>query len=708
MSVRLVILSFVCFTAHFLFPHSTAAQHPCGQGEVLENWWHQHPDHQTQYEQLVHKIAQFAKRHPKSTDQRGGVVYTIPVVFHVLHLGGSENISEAQIRDQIRILNRDFQKRNADTTNVVKAFQNNIANVGFEFQLASIDPNGKCTNGIVRHYTRKTFWDANKLEDFIYSWPRERYLNVYVVRSINIAPAYTFLPGVPIPPEADVIVCQSDLIGSIGTANGANTRVLTHEVGHWFGLPHIWGLTNAPGVQCGDDFVDDTPLTKGFVTCSISNSIVCTPGVEENVQNYMDYTPCKLMFTNGQSDYMHATIEMGINGRDYLVSEDNLIATGVISGNACKVLADFYSLQNQVCKDGSLTFVSLSQKGAAGGTLKWTMPGAIPETAIDSVVAITFPTAGTFTVKLVVSGPNGTDSISRNVLVIDGSNGQLLPRQIAFDNGLPSDLKVINADADAVKWETRNDIGANNTLGCIHLQNFGATNTAGYRDYFETDFFNLSAATKPVLSFYYAYARKFSNQSDSFRVEYSLDCGITWNNAPGVTPLPSMAISTGGISNTAFTPTAPSQWRKMTLGSTFQNLMRGKPSVKFRFYFKSDPNVNGSNNFYLDEINLTDELPTGLASWAEDALQVFPNPANGVLHLQFPSEDAALGAQIELRNLLGNVMHQQSTDAASGGQTRVVWENSSALVPGIYFLVVKKEGYQDAVKKIVIGTTAEG
>lgn len=708
MSFRFVIHCFVSLAANLLFSPATFAQHQCGQSEVLEQWWHHHPEHRHQYEQLARRTSQWSKHSPKSGDQRAEVVYTIPVVFHILHLGGSENISDAQIRDQIRILNRDYQRRNADTTNVVKAFQNNIANVGFEFQLASIDPNGKCTNGIVRHYTRKTLWDANKLEDFIYSWPRERYLNVYVVRSINIAPAYTFLPGVPIPPEADAIVCQADLIGSIGTANGANSRVLTHEVGHWFGLPHIWGITNAPGVECGDDFVDDTPITKGFITCSVSNSIVCAPGVEENVQNYMDYSPCKLMFTNGQSDYMHATIEMGINGRDYLVSEENLELTGVKSGNSCKVYADYFSLQNQVCKDGSLTFVSLSQKGAAGGTLKWTMPGAIPETSSDSVVTITFPKAGTFTIKLVVAGPNGVDSISRNVLVIDGSNGQLLPKQIAFENGLPADIKIINVDADVVKWETRDDIGANNTKGCIALQNFGASNTAGYRDYFETDYFNLESATKPVLSFYYAYARKFSNQADSFRVEYSFDCGTTWSNVPGVTPLPSMAISTGGISANAFTPTASNQWRKMTLGSTFQNIMRGKPSVKFRFYFKSDPNVNGSNNIFIDEINLTDELPTGLASWTEDELQVFPNPSNGMLHLQFPSEEAARGSCIELRNMVGNVMHRQSMDPASGAQSRVVWDTASALVPGVYFLVVKKEGYRDAVKKVVIANVAEG
>lgn len=69
----------------------------------------------------------------------------------------------------------------------------------------------------------------------------DKYLNFYIVKSINIAPAYTFLPDIGIPEYADAIVCESRLVGSIGTATSANSRVLTHEVGHWFGLPHIWG-----------------------------------------------------------------------------------------------------------------------------------------------------------------------------------------------------------------------------------------------------------------------------------------------------------------------------------------------------------------------------------------------------------------------------------------------------------------------------------
>ena len=53
---------------------------------------------------------ELANPQPKSA----GTIYYIPVVFHVLHMNGSENISDEQIYDAIRVLNEDFSGSNAD------------------------------------------------------------------------------------------------------------------------------------------------------------------------------------------------------------------------------------------------------------------------------------------------------------------------------------------------------------------------------------------------------------------------------------------------------------------------------------------------------------------------------------------------------------------------------------------------------------------
>ncbi len=647
--------------------------------------------------QIKELVALNKNPNPKSAPPS---IIRIPVVFHVLHLNGPENISDAQIYDQVRILNRDYQKQNADTIQVAAAFKNNIADVGFEFHLAKIDPEGKCTNGIVRHYTNKTNWNADRLEDFIYTWPADRYLNIYVVKSINVAPAYTFLPGIGIPASADAIVCESWLVGSIGTATSANSRALTHEVGHWFGLPHIWGVSNAPGVECGDDFVDDTPVTKGFVACSINNARICNSNIHENVQNYMDYSPCKLMFTNGQAAYMRETITLGLNNRNHLISEANLIETGIAGNIPCSTLASFYAAYYAVCKGETIRFYSESRTGSPTISQTWFIPGALPAVSTDSIVDVTFPEAGSYEVKLVVSGPNGVDSLSKYIEVYDGSTGKLTPVVYNFDDGfLPSELHLANNDPTGTGngWETTASIGANNTKGCIVLKNAGPSAVA----YFETPFFDFSDNSKPSMSFYYAYAKQSETQIDSFRLEYTLDCGKSWRVFPNIPNTTAMANNTGGVSSAPFFPESPEKWRKLNLQTTFTALFKNKASVKFRFYFKSDPASDGSNNFFIDEININNESISGIQHLNEDLINIYPNPATSDITIEISGAEAGKYT-VEMGNLMGQSVLQPASVSIAENRALFKISDTHQIPAGVYHIKVKKQGYNDIIKKIVI------
>ena len=53
-----------------------------------------------------------------------GVVYTIPVVFHVVHNNGDEKIDRDQILDALFILNRDLRLLDPDTSTIDSAFVN--------------------------------------------------------------------------------------------------------------------------------------------------------------------------------------------------------------------------------------------------------------------------------------------------------------------------------------------------------------------------------------------------------------------------------------------------------------------------------------------------------------------------------------------------------------------------------------------------------
>ena len=166
------------------------------------------------------------------SSRTNGVVYVIPIVFHILHEYGGENISNAQIFDEVAILNRDYRRLNADTADVVPDFKPIIADAEIEFRLPSIDPQGNCTNGIDRIVTPLTIGanDDSKLNP----WPYSRYLNIWIARTLENtgAAAYAYYPGSAPDTTKDGVLCRYDYVGSIGTSSVNNSRTITHEIGH--------------------------------------------------------------------------------------------------------------------------------------------------------------------------------------------------------------------------------------------------------------------------------------------------------------------------------------------------------------------------------------------------------------------------------------------------------------------------------------------
>ena len=133
-------------------------------------------------EQLTKYIAE-----NKSYNKTTATPRIIPVVFHVIHEGGAENISKAQIEDQIRILNEDFRKLNADAANAPTPFKSVAADCNIEFRLAHKDPNGNCTDGILRVYSPLTNGPTNPDEvKSISYWNSSMYLNVWVSKILTV------------------------------------------------------------------------------------------------------------------------------------------------------------------------------------------------------------------------------------------------------------------------------------------------------------------------------------------------------------------------------------------------------------------------------------------------------------------------------------------------------------------------------------------
>lgn len=246
---------------------SAQNNHFCGTMEAMKELYKSDELMLKDYQKLLESNKQIIK----NKNGRSEEVYTIPVVFHVLHEYGSEKISDAQIFNQIQILNDDFRGLNDDGDDIIPEFKNLFADSRIEFKLAAYDYAGNCTNGIDHIYTHET----NNGDDFskLNQWPRDRYLNIWVVKTINRpgVAGYAYYPSATNGAffRIDGIVVGNNYVGSIGTGSPNGSRTLTHEIGHYLGLSHTWGSTNEPGVSCGDDGVEDTPLTAGHSSCQL-------------------------------------------------------------------------------------------------------------------------------------------------------------------------------------------------------------------------------------------------------------------------------------------------------------------------------------------------------------------------------------------------------------------------------------------------------
>jgi len=549
--------------------------------------------------------------------------YTIPVVFHVLHQGGTENISDAQIIDQIAILNRDYTKQNPDTINVVAPFQNLIGNCGVEFRLATIDPNGNCTNGITRHFDANTDWTVN-FANYIYTWDRTKYLNIYVVRTMPAgSAAYSFYPG-QVGASADAVVVQSIYVGSIGTSQPFVSRIITHEVGHWLNLQHLWGSTNQPGFACGNDGVNDTPVTKGFTACNLNNAIICSAGITENVQNYMDYAYCQLMFTPGQCARMQAALNSGIAGRNNLSSVANLLATGVTNPQYnCAPKAQF-NFNNAVnCVGGSVGFTDLSYN-APITSWQWSSPQASNISTQQNGV-LNFTSSGLVSVKLKVSNAFGSDSIVQQKMLILPAAGTGSPNiNQGFENiSFPDNLWAASLPITGAGFQQINSASLNG-FNSVWVDNFN--NPPGEKVSFYTPSFDLQSTLASTLTFYYAYTQQAASDNDRLRVYGSDDCGATWLSL--FSKSGALLNSTQGLLTTSYDQPSQEEWREVNINTDFY--FSGKPSVYFKFEFTRD-SVNQGNNLYIDDINLRGLVTTGISKpiGSLSGLRLAPNPFSG-------------------------------------------------------------------------------
>lgn len=643
----------------------------CGQTQALNDLYAKHPE----IKQHADMLKLQAKQQTGHVQKTSTSPYIIPVVFHIMHEYGAENISDAQVIDEVRILNEDFQMRNADTSSIVPSFKNLKADINFEFRLAKLDPNGNCTNGIlhVESSTTNIGDDGVKYDQ----WDPSRYLNIWVVKTIQSGAAgYAYYPSSADGwPQIDGIVILSDYVGSIGTGTYFRARALTHEVGHYMDLEHVWGSTNNPGVACGDDGVSDTPETKGWSTCNLNGS-VCNPPLIENVQNYMEYAYCSRMYTLGQKQRMHNAINSTIANRNNLWSNANLIATGTDDASftstlSCKPVADFKANTKTICANSSITFSDASYNGTAN-SWNWIFSGGTPSVSTASTQVVSYTAPGTYQVKLKVTNAQGSDSITKTSYITVSPNAASSYSLVeGFENTtLPSINWEVIGGNDGYNWQIA-PVGATGTKSA-RIQNASAN--AGEIDALISKAINFSNAPNTAITFKIAFAQKQTDNTDRLKLMVSKNCGQTWSTI--YTKQGAALATTTLIAGGNYSPSA-SHWRTETV--TIPSVFLG-PSSQFKFEFTA----GDGNNIYLDDVNITSSSSLDEKEPLFYNMQLTPNPASNKTNLYIISSLDAK-AHLVVTDLLGKVIDTQENIVIHSGENQLEI-NTSHYSNGLYFI----------------------
>ncbi|WNM19814.1 M43 family zinc metalloprotease [Flavobacterium capsici] len=303
----------------FLSSFFGVAQRTCHTSEKLAELIQNNPEFATHHQETMDFI-QNPDNNTSSQNRTTNVVYTIPVVVHVLYKNSTQNISDAQILSQITILNNDFRKLNSDFNTVVPAaFQTYGADMEINFCMATRTPAGVATTGIERKSiaTSVIFEDSYYTSTGLVAWDPTKYLNIWVGRfTDNQLLGFAYLPSAA-GAAFDGLCIGDQFFGNTGTATAPYNkgRTATHEIGHYFGLLHPWGNDgSACGSGSNSDGVADTPATNNpYFSCPSypNNANACTVTATGSMfMNYMDYVndACMAFFTNGQKTILTNTI----------------------------------------------------------------------------------------------------------------------------------------------------------------------------------------------------------------------------------------------------------------------------------------------------------------------------------------------------------------------------------------------------------------
>lgn len=683
--------------------------------------------------------------------------WIIPIIVHIIHngqaIGVGDNISQAQVIDQINTLNADFAGTGLNNGNAPAAFVPINANFQISFCLAVKNPTGGILvePGIDRIDRNLKGWTAGPYSSGYIDptikpstiWDPTRYCNVWVadlgsgLLGYATFPAGTSLPGIAGGGNAtnDGVVVLNTSFGSIGTATAPpyhKGRTLTHELGHWLGLIHTWG--DDGGACTGTDNCADTPNSANSVFgCPLSTfTDACLPSAPGPMtMNFMDYTDdlCMFMFTNDQNTRAQTAMTQATFRS--LLGTHGLCS--IVTATAGPAVASF-SLPVKPCVGQAFNPVNTSAGTSPSYSWSSSPNASIVASSTVASPAITFTAPGNYTLTLVVTNTTNTSTFSMTVLNVAKCPKCLdTIRIIKKIDTLITYAAPINSLVSAC--QTASNTGFLTGTNCYKDKEFAQFYTAGsYSDTPNPQVADVivlfdSLGTKAALPSTLIYCTLYGGTTGSGP---NISIGQTTASLGSIvsfTPKPKSITYCGSPTYTfvntqiipyKFTFAVPGI---IPLTGFFASVRTpfGSPTDSIRIFSNTKTNlVNDSSSWLLTFGNNWRTLRSNRSAKVQLAIlpivscrpivginenlseftsniNIMPNPNNGLFNLVFtlPKEEKI---NVRIFNSLGQEISNNSLENVT---SNVISINISDKPEGIYFVSITN-GIQKTVKKVIV------